>query len=319
MKTHNKLLAVIIVPVLTFILVSCKSNKIDLSNLGIDVRATLTASGVVPQIETGGFEFDGLMRDYLVFLPKTYNKKASFPLVIYLHAKNWSPIEGMNHTQIHKVAESNNFLIVFPAGKDNWNSGLGDSIHHETPDNDDVGFIRALIDRMEKRYNIDSNRVYAVGYGNGGFMAYKLACQLSDRVAAIAIVQGLFTKSTAEDCNPSRAIPIMHIHGTDTHYVPFDGTEAWHSVDEALNYWTDFNNCLETASVMLEDKIKDDGCTVEKISYEKCADNANVLFYKVIDGGATWPGADDTSFGTTNRDINAGVEIWNFFNEHMLP
>ncbi len=130
------------------------------------------------QIETDGFDFEGLDRHYMVFLPQNYTGTINFPLVIYLHSYGWNAQKGMNYTSLNQVADTNDFIVVYPYGRGNWNSGIEDNPAWPTPDFNDVGFIDALIDTLSNNYSIDPERIYAAGYSNGGFMAYRLACQL---------------------------------------------------------------------------------------------------------------------------------------------
>ena len=272
------------------------------------------------QIQTDSFEFEGRLRNYMVYLPNNYTGSTNFPLVIYLHCYGWTAQQGMNYTMLNQVADASDFIVVYPSAIPNWNSGIGDNPSWPTPNVDDVGFINALIDTMSNNYSIDLERVYACGYSNGGVMSYKLACQLSHRIAAIASVGGVISTSTAESCNPVRTVPILQIHGTSDPWVPINGSTGWYSVDQTLSYWTSFNDCVQVDTTILPDLDPTDGCTVEKVSYTNCSDNSNVVYYKVNNGGHTWPGAGPAGYpaGNTNQDINAGVEIWNFFKNHKL-
>jgi len=256
----------------------------------------------------------------MVFLPTNYTGTVNFSLVIYLHCYGWTALQGMNYTKLHNVADISDFIVVYPSSIDNWNSGIGDNPDWPTPNVDDVGFINAMIDTLSIHYSIDLERIYACGYSNGGFMSYKLACQLSHRIAAIASVGGVISSNTAANCNPLRAMPVLHIHGTEDPWVPINGTMGSHSVDQTLSYWTNFNKCAEANTTILQDLDQTDGCTAEKISYTNCSYNSNVIYYKVINGGHTWPGADPPGYpaGNTNQDFNASVEIWNFFKDHQL-
>ncbi len=273
------------------------------------------------QIQTGSFDFEGHHRNYMVYLPNNYTDTISFPLVIYLHAYGWTAQQEMNYTLLHQVADTSDFLVVYPNAIPNWNSGIGDNPSWPTPNVDDVGFINALIDTLSNNYSIDLERIYACGYSNGGFMAYKLACQLGDRIAAIASVGGVMSTGTAANCKPQRTMPVLDIHGTADYWVPINGTTGWHSVDETLSYWTNFNNCFMANTTVLPDLNPADSCTVEKISYTNCQNNSKVIYYKVIRGGHTWPGAGSPGFsheGNANDDFNANVEIWNFFKNYKL-
>ena len=148
------------------------------------------------QIQTRSFDFDGNTRSYILFVPKNYPGDSSFPLVIYLHCYGWNAERGMNYTNLNQVADTANFVVAYPNAIPNWNSGVGDNRDWPTPDVDDVGFINALIDTLINNYSIDSDRIYACGYSNGGFMSYKLACRLSHRIAAIASVCGEISTGT---------------------------------------------------------------------------------------------------------------------------
>lgn len=188
------------------------------------------------QIKTGSFEFEGRTRNYMMFLPNNYTGNTNFPLVIYLHSSGWTAQQGMNYTLLNQVADTSDFIVAYPSAVPNWNSGVGDHPASPTPSIDDVGFINALIDTLGNNYSIDLDRVYACGYSNGGFMAYKLACQLGHRIAAIASVGGVLSTSTADNCNPVRTMPVLQIHGTSDLWVPIAGDDGRYSADETLSY-----------------------------------------------------------------------------------
>jgi len=304
------------------ILIQCSSLRISSRRMIFVFLILLFVSQSIlhAQIQTGSIDFDGRLRNYMVYLPNSYTGSTNFPLVIYLHCYGWTAQQGMNYTSLNQVADASDFIVVYPSAIPNWNSGIGDNPSWPTPNVDDVGFINALIDTMSNRYSIDLERIYACGYSNGGMMSYKLACQLSHRIAAIASVGGVISTNTAANFNPLRAMPVLQIHGTSDPWVPINGSTGWHSVDQTLSYWTSFNDCVQADTTILPDLDPTDGCTVEKTTYTNCSDNSNVVYYKVINGGHTWPGAGPPGYsaGRTNQDINAGVEIWNFFKNHKL-
>jgi len=274
------------------------------------------------QIINGNFSFEGINRKYFVFLPKNFSSDIQVPLVIDLHAYGDTAGTEMNYTRMTEVADTAGFIVAYPSGLPNWNSGLGDNPSWPTSNADDVGFISALIDTLSNRYNIDLKKVYACGYSNGGFMAHKLACQLSRRIAAIASVGGVMSVGTKDNAAPVRKMKILQIHGTADVFVPMEGETGWLSVNQTLAYWTDFNNCpLDQAQkTTLPDLDPSDGCLVEKTTYQNCANNNNVIYYKVINGGHTWPGADPPGYnaGLTTHDFNASTEIWKFFNNKYI-
>jgi polyhydroxybutyrate depolymerase len=304
--------------------IQCSSLRIPSRRMIFDfvILLFVSQSTLHAQIERGSFDFDVHLRNYMVYLPKNYTGTINFPLVICLHPYGWTARHMMDYTKLNQVADASDFIVVYPSGIPNWNSGIGDNPSYPTPDVDDVGFINALIDTMSNNYSIDIERIYACGYSNGGAMAYRLACQLSHRIAAIASVSGIISVSTVESFNPVRPVPVLQIHGTSDTIVPINGSTGSYpySVDQTLSYWTSFNDCVQADTTILTDLDPTDSCTVEKISYTNCSDNSNVVYYKVINGGHTWPGAGPPGFsaGNTNQDINAGVEIWNFFKNYKL-
>ncbi|MBK9457533.1 MAG: hypothetical protein IPO24_19130 [Bacteroidetes bacterium] len=111
---------------------------------------------------------------------------------------------------------------------------------------DDVAFLSALIDSLDAEYNIDLNRVYSTGMSNGGFMSHALACELSNRIAAIASVTGSIDKDRMPFCDPQHNTPVMQIHGTADETVPYDGNFEFLPVDSVVSYWVKQNHCDAT-------------------------------------------------------------------------
>jgi pimeloyl-ACP methyl ester carboxylesterase len=129
----------------------------------------------------GSFLFDGINRSYIVYVPQERSGSAPFPLMIVLHGFTQTGQTIMNYSDFNTYAELYGFVAVYPNGVGNsWNVGVGGGSTAN-----DVGFLSALIDTLNQQIGIDLNRVYACGFSNGGFMSYRLACELSDRIAAI--------------------------------------------------------------------------------------------------------------------------------------
>jgi len=154
-----------------------------------------------------GFPWDGIDRTYLVHLPTAYDEAGNFPLVIAMHGGFGNAHNLQNQSQLSVTADDENFIVVYPEGVQGgvfdirtWNAGRCCGFA-STSDVDDVGFINALIDTLLANYSIDMNRVYATGMSNGGFMSYRLACEISDRIAAIAPVAA---SMSADVCDPIR-------------------------------------------------------------------------------------------------------------------
>lgn len=175
-----------------------------------------------------------------------------------------------------------------------------------------------MIDHIASDYSIDFNRIYATGMSNGGFMSFLLACQLSNKIAAIASVTGSMTPSTYTNCDPQHPTPVLYIHGTSDSVVPYDGALWTRQVEDVISYWSSYNVCDEDA---LEEDIPDinpsDGSTVQKFSFLNGDLGSEVVHYKVLNGDHTWPGTI-INFPGTNYDINASQVIWDFFSRYDI-
>jgi polyhydroxybutyrate depolymerase len=269
---------------------------------------------------TGTIQSGGLTREYLLYVPAAYTGSTAVPLVFNLHGYTSSNLEQLFYADFRPIADTANFLIVLPNGTIDaqgnrfWNTFLGNS------NVDDVGFIRDLLNSLQATYNIDANRVYSTGMSNGGFMSYSLACELNDRITAIASVTGTMIQSKLNACNPARPVPVMQIHGTADNTVPYNGAPAstFVSIPVLVNTWAGFNNCNPTPDIIqVPNTSTTDGCTAERHLYTGGDQGSTVEFYKVIGGGHTWPGSA-FNIGVTNQDFSASKEIWRFFSQYQL-
>lgn len=282
----------------------------------------LSISMSYAQMQTGSFEFEGRTRNYEVYLPQNF--QSNMPVVISLHGYTETIQWYKNYTLLHEFADTSGFITVYPAAIGNsWNSGLiAPGWPYIDTTVNDVGFISALIDTLKVHYDIDLSRVYCCGYSLGGEMTYRLAIELGYRFAAVASVTGLINDVTGNLGDPIRPIPILHIHGTEDTYETWNGDNKnlW-TVPETIGFWLEKNDCaLPADTVSLPDLDPNDGSTVEKISYNNCSENSSFIFYKIQGGGHHWPDAAyNWGAGNLNRDINANVEIWNFFQNYQNP
>ncbi|MDX2001898.1 MAG: T9SS type A sorting domain-containing protein [Chitinophagales bacterium] len=263
---------------------------------------------------TFSFNYGGYNRNYIVHLPPAYTQGVSLPLVFNLHGYTSEALQQQVYSGMDAIADTGNFIVVYPNGINNaWNSFL----YPGTGLPDDVGFVSAVIDSMYYRYNIDLSRVYACGMSNGGYMSYRLACELSNRIAAIASVTGLLAPDILANCAPSRIVPVMQVHGTNDLTVPYNGAPGYGSVDETIAYWVANDSCNPSPSMQsLPNTNTSDNSTVELYTYTGISPHSKVLLYKVLNGSHTWPGAPfDLPALVTNKDINTSSEIWNFFKQ----
>ena len=271
------------------------------------------------QTINGTIVHDGIVRSYKLYIPSIYSGNTAVPLLFNFHGYTSNSNEQMFYGDFRNIADTANFLVVHPQGTlDNTNTthfnvGWGGSTV------DDVGFTEALIDSLSAAYSIDQNRIYAVGMSNGGFMSFRLACDLSAKIAAVGSVTGSMTPSTLVNCNASHPMPIIQIHGTTDATVPYNGSAGWTaSVTNVLNHWATFNNCSPVPTIVnVPNTNALDGSTVEKYTYENGDNCSEVVHYKVTNGQHTWPGSI-FNFAGTNYDINASVKIWNFLSRYDI-
>ena len=267
------------------------------------------------QTINGSVIHDGIQRDYILYIPAIYDGSADFPLVLNFHGFGSNANEQMFYGDFRDIADTEGFLLVHPQGtslngSQYWNVGSPGSSGSTI---DDVGFTEALIDELANLYTINLDRVYATGMSNGGFMSFLLACQLSEKIAAIASVTGTMTLDTYDNCNAQHPTPILQIHGTSDNIVPYNGNTGSLSIDDVISYWVNYNNCDTNPTITtFPDLDPSDGSIVEHIVYTG-GDNASTTEHmKVIGGGHTWPGSVFI-LPETNQDINASNEIWEFF------
>ena len=262
------------------------------------------------QIISDSIYFNGIYRSFITYIPSTYQPFEPTPLVFNLHGRTSNAYQQMWYGDFREIADTANFIIVHPQGLlDNtgvthWN--LGQSTV------DDIGFLNSLYSYMLSNYSINLDQVYSTGMSNGGYMSYYLACNMSDKIAAIASVTGAMGSFTQLNCNPTHPTPVMEIHGTADFSVPFN------DILNGIEYWRNYNNCdLVADTSIVPDLILSDFSTAEHIVYNNGDNGVTTELFKINNGGHTWPD-NSISTGVTNYDINASVEIWKFFSRYDI-
>ena len=268
-----------------------------------------------PQTVTGSIVHDGVTRNYRLHIPPNFDQNQPTPLVFNLHGYTSNAIEQEFYSAMNLVSDTAGFLVCYPNGVgESWNVGWNFGSNE-----DDVGFFGALTDTLIANYNVDPGRVYSCGMSNGGFMSYRLACELNNKIAAVASVTGSMSPQYFPQCDPGRAVPAMEIHGTSDDVVWYNGTpNVSIHMDTVVLFWAENNSCnLDADTIPIPNTNQGDFSTATRIDFNDCDNDAMVSFIKIQGGGHTWPGAP-ISIGVTNQDINASVEIWNFFNQFSL-
>lgn len=283
-------------------------------------------AGLVPKNETGvpvdvtkpgDYDFTtniaGVERHYKVHVPPGYDGKTAMPLVLLLHGHSQEGSEIERLTQLSKLADREGFIAVYPdartwAGREEWRAWDTDNgLTAPGESADDVGFLRHIINSAEQNYKIDPQRIFMGGLSNGGMMAYRAAGELSDKVAAIAIVSGAMSGKEPPIKAP---ISILHMHGTEDEVIPYDGLKNvpaslnavglpnFKPTDYATRFWVEQNN-INSAPI-----VERHGNVTER-RYINRANGVEVNEYTVT-GGKHVP--DDIQ-GTV-------TEIWQFLKAH---
>ncbi|HUL17072.1 MAG TPA: PHB depolymerase family esterase [Terriglobales bacterium] len=270
---------------------------------------------------------DGLTRGYILHLPAHVDPARPIPLVLVFHGGGGHARNMPHHTHFDEIADQESFAVAYPDG---YNKQWNDS--REISPVDDVAFIRALIARLEHDHPIDPSRVYATGLSNGGFFSNRLACDLTDKIAAVASVAATMPSTLPQDCKPSRPISVLYMHGTKDPVVPINGGEIASivgglgeniSLAAATRFWCGFDHTRPTpVSETLPGRVQD-GTHIYRDVWAGGLDHTEVVVYTVVGGGHGWPGGPQylpkMIVGKVSSQIDASRVIWNFFRDQHLP
>jgi polyhydroxybutyrate depolymerase len=282
-------------------------------------------------------EHDGLARTYYLRLPAGYGGSGPYPVVFVLHGGGGSAqiMMRMWGRGFNGLADARGIILVYPEGisdeaggtKYHWNDGregLNWAAHQRVID--DVGFISKVIDRVVGQYRGDPKRIFVTGASNGGLMSYRLACDLSEKVRAVAAMIANLAPELS-GCRPAKPISVLIMNGTEDPLMPYQGGEITFgrvklgkvlSAPETAQFWATRNGLAGPPETSLEpDKDPQDGTRVRRERYPAGANKAEVVFYTIEGGGHTTPGGlqylPERLIGRTSRDFDAGEVIINFF------
>ncbi len=294
----------------------------------------LNAVAVKPQFrtETEYLNFEGYDRSWEIFIPESYSPEKNYPLVFILHGGGGNA-KGLIRTTRHRfnsLANRDGFIAVYPSGiGKSWNDGARDTfgIARKMKVND-VGFFVRMLNVIQTYYSIDSGKIFACGISNGGFMAQRLAFELSDKIKGIGVVAANLSVVQSQKKYPENPVPAIFINGTDDPLIPYSGGPVTVfrqergmvlSVENTIEIWKEINGCTEKECVFsYPDKNNRDNCKALKSVWINPAESRlKVVEIKVENGGHTWPGTKQylplRLVGNTNFDFNGCDEIWDFF------
>ena len=301
---------------------------------------------------------DGLTRRYIVHVPNLYDKITKTPIVLAFHGGGGNANSSPEYFGLNNKSDEAGFIVVYPEGTGKeafgkffgtWNAGrcCGSALENNI---DDVGFIDNMIKQLEKDFNIDAKRIFATGFSNGAQMSYRIACELSDKIAAIAPGGSM---GTFEYCDLTRPVPIFAFGGTEDPCTPYGGGEIcggcaadfWNNigvpvqyetyrcdgVEEHIDKWRNLDNCTEEQEIIYQEN------NTTCVSYTNCQDGAEIVLCICYGGGHVWPGKDEYSaesckinpdgfictawknaIGPLIPDFNVNDMIWEFFERHPI-
>jgi len=250
--------------------------------------------------------YGSFSRNFIVHTPPNFDYQTeSLPLLFVLHGYTGRAPSMREYSGFDQIADQERFIVVYVQGTTDQfgNTGWNVNVVASFLGVDDVGFFKALIKYFKASYNIDSDKVFSSGMSLGGFMSYRLACELEE-INSIGSVTG--SMAGYYQCNPPKKIGIIHFHGMNDSVVPYDGVEWSYSARASHDFWKNHNQCNSQNEITIPDFNGDGEYTTRLISYD-CEENKSVELYSLEGEGHTWW---KKSWG---HDINTSELIWQFF------
>lgn len=250
-------------------------------------------------------EHDGLTRTAVVVAPGSLDASAPAPLFLNFHGFGGTAEDHLLEADLRDLAERDGVLLAYPQGSlldgdPHWNASP------PGPDNkseaDDLGFTRKLVQAIGESYALDTERVYAAGYSNGGMFAFALACQESDLVAAVGSISGTMLDGTEEDCRPAHPTAVITLHGTEDGVLPYEGGAGHMGAEDIVAWWAAHNDTDTEPTTRSE---TDGGLTIEEERYAGGSGGAEVAHYRYVGGGHVW-------FEAGLGGDSASAMVWDF-------
>lgn len=234
-------------------------------------------------------------RPFTLVLPSNYQPGTPAPLIIGLHGYTAESPYAQNYFALGKVADEKGILTVYPSGsKDTngylfWNATPA-CCNFDSNSVDDEAYLLSIIDSVSKDHTVDPARIYIIGHSNGGFMAHRMACNQSDRIAAIVSLAGA-TYSNPKSCNPTSPVSVLQIHGSNDEVISYTGgylfSSAYPSARRTIDLWGKLNECGKKPyrvlpRLDLDRKIS--GLETTVLRYKGCKTGANSELWTINKG-----------------------------------
>ena len=276
---------------------------------------------LIPGDNARSLVYAGVERSYILHIPPGFEISQPVALVLAFHGVGLDANEMIRISGFSSQSDASGFIVVYPNGTGaakSWNGGhcCGEAAKNNV---DDVGFVRALIGDLSTTINIDPKRIYATGFSNGAILTYRLACELSDLIAAVGPVSATQVLQDMQACQPGRPVPLIHFHGTADDPNPYEGGTTlggfqFIPVKTAIQFWVDFDGCPVEPQTTVSGSIRHD-------VYAPCTSGSAVELYTIEGGKHAWPGGEavNQAMGEPNMEISATILMWEFFSSHPMP
>ena len=282
----------------------------------------------------------GRQRSYIVHAPPAAREGRPLPVILNFHGGGGNAEGQQKYSRMDALADAEGFLAVYPDGAGRmsdrlltWNAGTC-CAYSVTNNVDDVGFTLALLADLEARQPVDRWRVYATGLSNGAMMAWRLAVEASEHIAAIAPVAGA---KVLQRGVPTRPVSVMHFHSVDDSRALYTGglgppfpmttSRVFHSaVEPTIRDWAATIGCQADARVTAEVTgragSKDAGHTATRYVWAPCRESSEVVLWKFTGAGHVWPGGLQDYLprllGPATALVDANLEMWRFFQRFTI-
>ena len=293
--------------------------------LAVCALILFVGGGLAAQSEAGRtlrtIQWGGAERSYLVHPPPSHRAGSPLPLLLVLHGAGGDGAGMAEHTGLTSAAIQRGYAVVYPNGvARRWNDGRGTSAQ------DDVGFIRMLLDSLRRELPVDSTRIYATGISNGAGLAYRLACDLPGTFAAIAPVAGAPAATLEERCAATRPVSVISFQGTSDPLMPYEGGDVAAgrgrvlAAQRSAALFAEVSGCPPSPTVTAEPDTVRDGTRVRRSVYSGCTGGHEIVLYTIAGGGHTWPGGPPVGrrVGRVSRDVDATRVMLDFFDRHPV-
>ena len=208
------------------------------------------------------------------------------------------------------------------------NAGGGGEAGRNRGQANDLAFFDAMLDKLSSEYAVDTARIYVAGFSDGGFMAFRLGCEMSRRLAAVASISAEMPKAMKDWCSPSPAVSLLMMNGTVDPVVPYYGGSGrvgsypTMSAEDSAKEWVKYDGCSTKAEHTKLPPREKGGMETNVYKFGDCKAGTEVQRYSIEGAGNTWPGGDSyvlrEKAGKTSNDVDADEVIWQFFAAHKL-